>query len=144
MSRRHSGNFRAKHPADTTLDESVMRQVAERMINGRITCESAHAIASALAVAPAEVGTAIDLQNGRIEACQLGLFGYGKVKPISPNGPQPSRDLASAVEKALVDGRLSCSAAWQIARLQNTSRLEVGRACETWSIKIGQCQLGAF
>ena len=144
MSRRYSGNFRAKHPADTKVDDFIMNQVTSNMVEGRITCQKAHTIATALAVPPGRVGVAIDLQNGRINACQLGLFGYGKIKRIAQGGPDPKADLKSAIENNLNNGRLSCVAAWSIADALGVPRQEVGRACEILGIKIKQCQLGAF
>jgi hypothetical protein len=144
MSRHNSGNYRAKHPPDIRVDEVIMNQVTVKMVEGSLTCQSAHTIASTLAVPPNQVGVAIDLQNGRIKACQLGLFGYGKVKSIAQAGSEIKEELKTAIESALVDGRLSCAAAWGIADAVGVSRLEIGRACEMLGVKINQCQLGAF
>jgi hypothetical protein len=144
MSRQHSGNFRAKHPADIRVDEIIMKQVAANMIENNMSCQSAHAVASELAVSPSQVGVAIDLHNGRIKACQLGLFGYGKIKSIAQGGSQIAPDLNAAIQGTLKDDRLSCDAAWRIADAIGVPRLEVGRACEILGIKINQCQLGAF
>jgi len=144
MSRRNSENFRAKHPADIKVDDKIMKHVALKMIEGHMACKTAHTIASTLAVSPSQVGVSIDLHNGRIKACQLGLFGYGKVKAISQGNPAIETELKSAIQSALVDGRLSCAAAWHIADATGIPRMEVGRACETLGIKINQCQLGAF
>ena len=121
-----------------------MDQVASNLVEGRMTCHIAHAIATALAVPPGQVGVAIDLQNGRIDACQLGLFGYGKIKRIAQDGAEINAQLKSAIEKELIDKRLSCAAAWSIANGNGFARLEVGRACEKLGIKINLCQLGAF
>ncbi len=144
MSRRHSGDFRAKHPADLQVDENLMKEVKGKLTAQGITCQSAHGIASAMAVAPHQVGVAIDMHNGRINACQLGLFGYGKVKRIAQAGPEIPQELKTAVENSLVDGHLSCAEAWRIADARGIARMEVGRACEFLGIKIRQCQLGAF
>ncbi len=144
MSHGYSGNYRAKHPADTKVDDVIMNQVTSKMVEGRMSCQTAHAIAAALGVSPSQVGVAIDLHNGRINACQLGLFGYGKIKRIAQGGPDLKTDLKSAIEKNVIDGRLPCATAWSIADVHNIPRLEVGRACEILGIKIKQCQLGAF
>jgi hypothetical protein len=144
MSRGHSGNFRTKHPADLKIDASIMNAVVLKMSNGGMTCKTAHAIASELSVAPALVGAAMDLQNGRIRACQLGLFGYGQGKAVSENGPMVPPELAAAIRKASIDGRLSCAEAWRLADGLIIRRLEIGQACETLGVKINACQLGAF
>lgn len=145
MASQHSGNFRAKHPQDTKVDPAIMDRVAADIVNGCIACKTAHAIALDLNVAPGQVGIAIDLQNGRIKACQLGLFGYGKAKKIvALNGTESKAELASAIRNALVDGKIPCDAAWRIADAEGLARLDVGRACESLGIKINRCQLGAF
>jgi hypothetical protein len=145
MASQHSGNFRAKHPQDTKVDPPIMDQVAANIVKGCMACKTAHAIAGELNVAPSQVGIAIDLQNGRIKACQLGLFGYGKGKKIvAQNGTEVKAEIASAIRNKLIDGKLSCAAAWCIADAEGIARLELGQACEYLGIKINQCQLGAF
>lgn len=145
MASRHSGNFSAKHPQGTKVDPSIMDRVAANIVKGCIACKTAHAIAAELNISPSQVGIAIDLQNGRIKACQLGLFGHGKGKKIvAQQATEVKTELESAIRNELLDGRLSCAAAWRIADGNGIARLEVGRACETLSIKINHCQIGAF
>lgn len=145
MSSEHSGNYRAKHPKDTKVDPAIMDRVAVGIVKGCIACKIAHNIAVELNVAPSQVGIAIDLHNGRINACQLGLFGYGKGKKIvAQNETEAKAELASTIRKELVDGKLPCDAAWRVAAAKGLTRLEVGRASESLGIKINKCQLGAF
>jgi hypothetical protein len=145
MASRFSGNFRAKHPPDTKVDSSIMDRVAAKLVDGCMACKTAHAIAVELNVAPSQVGIAIDLQNGRIKACQLGLFGYGKGKKIvTQDETKVNTELRSAIQDKLIDGRLSCETAWCVADAHGIARLELGRACESLAVKINQCQLGAF
>lgn len=145
MASQHSGNFRAKHPQDTKIEPAVMDRVTASMVNGSIACKSAHAIAAALNVPPIQVGIAIDLQNCRIKACQLGLFGHGKgEKIVGQNGGEVTAELESAIRNELTEGKLSCTAAWRIADANGLEYLKIGRACESLGIRICQCQLGAF
>jgi hypothetical protein len=145
MASRHSGNFSAKHPQDTKVDPAIMDRVSANIVNGCIACKTAHAIAVELNVAPGQAGIAIDLQNGRIKACQLGLFGYSKGKKlVGQQETEVTAELESAIRDKLVDNRLSCAAAWRIADDSGIARLEIGRACEALGIKINQCQIGAF
>ena len=145
MASRHSGNFSAKHPQGTTVAPAIMDRVAAKLVNGCIACKTAHAIAIELNVTPSQVGIAIDLQNGRIKACQLGLFGHGKGKKIvAQEGVEASAALEPAIRKKLIDGRIPCATAWHIADAEGVTRLEIGRACESLGIKINQCQIGAF
>lgn len=109
-----------------------------------ISCAEAHSIAVKLNADPAEVGTAIDLLEVRINKCQLGLFGYGKEKNIPPLSDKISPEIESAIRSFLVNGRLTCSAAWEISKRSNISKAMVAAACETMKIKISACQLGAF
>ena len=109
-----------------------------------ITCEAAFAIAEKLSVAPMTVGTAIDLQEGRIVGCQLGLFGYGKRKKLLDHPQDIDEAVQRTIQAALTKDRLSCEIAWQIADAQSVPRLEIARLCESMGVRICQCQLGAF
>jgi hypothetical protein len=144
MTRGHSGNFSAKHPADLKIETSIMNAVALKMKDGGMACKTAHAIASELGVPPAQVGVAMDLQNGRIRACQLGLFGHGQGKAVTVDGSAVPPELSAAIREGSIEGRLSCAVAWRLADGIGIRRLEIGQACETLGIKIHTCQLGAF
>ena len=145
MASQHSGNYRAKHPQGTKVDPAIMDRVAASIVKGCISCKTAHAVAVELKVEPSQVGIAIDMQNGRIHACQLGLFGYGKgEKIVAQHKVEAKAELESDIRKELIDGRLPCAAAWRIADTNNLARLELGRATESLGIKINLCQLGAF
>jgi len=45
---------------------------------------------------------------------------------------------------AMVDERLPCAAAWDIAAQAGISKMALSAACEALGIKIKPCQLGAF
>lgn len=144
MSRRHAGHFRAKHPADTTIDPIVMETVASKIQHQKITCRTAFKIADDLSVAVSKVGIAIDLLEARIVGCQLGLFGYGKGNKLVDDPIRVNDGLKSVIEASLDDGRLACANVWRIADAENIRRLDVARACECLGVRIVQCQLGAF
>ena len=144
MSRDHAGKFRAKHPPGTVVDPVVMETVASNMSHQQITCRTAHSIAADLSIAVSQVGIAIDLLEGRIIACQLGLFGYGEGNKLVDKPIQVDNALKSIIEASLNEGRLPCANAWKIADTEKIRRLDVARACECLGIRICQCQLGAF
>jgi hypothetical protein len=145
MTSHFSGNFRAKHPPDTRVDPSIMDRVATKLVQGCMACKTAHTIAVELNIAPSEVGIAIDLQNGRIKACQLGLFGFSKGKKVvAQDKAKIDSELQSTIRAKLIDSRLPCETAWRIADAHGIARLEFGQICENLAIKINQCQLGAF
>jgi hypothetical protein len=144
MTHRDRGHFAAKHPAGTKVDARLADAVRQRASAGLMTCEEAFEIAAALGVTPGQVGMAIDMQEGRIHKCQLGLFGYTPRKKVVQAAASVPPELRSAIVAALARGRLPCAAAWRIADTAGLSRLAVANACETLEIKIAACQLGAF
>lgn len=144
MTRRHKGNFSAKHGSTVTIEAEIIDAVKTRLSDGTIPCQSAFEVAIEKSVAPSLVGASIDLQEIRITKCQLGLFGYG-------SGASPLRDaekvddaLEAAIHHVLENGRLSCQNAWKIAKDLGRTRMAVSRACEWLGIRINRCQLGAF
>ena len=48
------------------------------------------------------------------------------------------------VEASLVDGRLPCAVAFQIARKLKVTPKQVGEVANKLNIKIASCQLGCF
>ena len=144
MSRQDKGNFSAKHPPDTTIPHEVMEAVASRISDGKITCRTAFDIAAEASVPPLIIGTAIDLQEGRITKCQLGLFGYAQAQSPLHGTDLDDDELKRDIRAALENDRLSCEQAWQIADGRNLPRLEIARACESLHIRFHRCQLGAF
>jgi hypothetical protein len=83
----------------------------------------------------------------KIKECQLGLFGWGE-KPSHGKDIQAadsvSVEIKNALEKATVNGMVTCAALWTIADQLGVKRKVVSAACETLRLKIRSCQLGAF
>ena len=144
MSKQFSGHFADKHPPGTKVVPELDQAIRAHLTDGQITCRQAHDIAANLHVPPLDVGVAIDLAEGRIHKCQLGLFGYGKgQKKIKAPADIPPA-LHQALAAALGQGRISCAEAWRIADELTLPRLTVANACEGLGIRIKPCQLGAF
>ena len=145
MTHEDAGHYAAKHPG-AALNPHLAAKLKEKIIAGRITCGAAHATARDLKVSPGEVGAAIDLLEARIVQCQLGLFGEGGRQTGNLDGaPADVADsLQQAIRAALVQGRLSCSAAWKIAESLHIAKNKVKDACDRLNIKISICQLGTF
>lgn len=144
MTHYDKGHYAAKHPAGTQVEPAIHDAVKEKLDKRTITCHAAHKIAEKLNVSPKQVGIAIDLQEGRIHKCQLGLFGYGSPQKAIKPSPNVSPQVKAAIESALINDRLPCIKAWEIAQSQGISRRTVAEMCETLGIRINQCQLGAF
>jgi hypothetical protein len=138
------GHFASKHPAGTPVAPHVKEILMVRFKEGSITCAAAHDTAITLGIDPGMVGQAIDLLEGRIQKCQLGLFGYGPSKKIvSPDHPV-TPELRAALQAAVKNGHMTCADAWVIASRFAFPRLTIGNACEALGIKLVRCQLGAF
>ncbi len=143
MTRKDEGNY-GKKRKDFQLNERLASLVKERAQDNKISCSKAHDISKELNVSPFEVGAAIDILEIRIIKCQLGLFGYDGRKNIPALNEKVDPEIETAIKSSLVEGRLPCLTAWNIAEKFNISRLKVASICEYLKIKISACQLGAF
>jgi hypothetical protein len=144
MTHHDSGHFSAKHPRGTQVPPALQQAVRDRLVDKEITCQAAHAVCEALHVTPQAVGIAIDLQEGHIRKCQLGLFGYDSKRKMVKAAESVAPELQAAIAAAAAQGRLTCADAWRIADTAGIARLAVANACEALKIKIKACQLGAF
>ena len=144
MVRKDKGHYAKKHPSDSKIDEKLAEAVQDRISEGEIACAAAFKIVGDLGVSPLDVGFTIDILEIPVTKCQLGLFGYnprrGYVKPAE----SVSSDLEDAIGQALVNDRLSCTAAWEIAERLSIGKMDVTAACEALKVKIASCQLGTF
>lgn len=138
------GDFADKHGPGARPDSAIETEIRNRVKADELACAVAFKIASDLGVSPAAVGKTADLMKFRLAKCQLGLFGYRPAKKIVTAEPPAHPELEKAVREALVDGRLPCRAAWQIAVRLEVSKMSLSAACEYLGIKIKPCQLGAF
>jgi hypothetical protein len=55
-----------------------------------------------------------------------------------------TKNLETAIRTAMDGDRITCQAAWEVAKQMSLTKLEVSSACEAMEIKISKCQLGAF
>ncbi|MBW1698759.1 MAG: hypothetical protein JRH18_04775 [Deltaproteobacteria bacterium] len=138
--RKHS----QKHGAEEQPDPIIKAEIEKRGKNNTLACAVAFKIADELSVTPAEVGKTADLIDFELIKCQLGLFGYGPGKKIVKPKEDVQQELVTAISEALVDGRLPCKTAWEIASRFNVPKMTVSGVCEKMKIKVKPCQLGAF
>jgi hypothetical protein len=144
MTHRDAGNYSAKHASDCRYNKEIAHAIEKSTVEGEIACAEASRVASELNVSMGQVGTTIDLREIRITKCQLGLFGYGPKKMMIKPAETVSSELEKSIRDALVDGRLSCVASWEIAEKFYMPKMSIAFACEALKIKIKPCQLGAF
>ena len=136
--------FPEKHGPDATPDRFIEEEILKKGKNKKIPCAVAFEIARTLQVSPDAVGMTADLMNFRLTKCQLGLFGYQPQKKIVKHPDRVTEDLKNAIADQLVQGRLSCRRAWDIASGLKVGKMKVSGACEAMDVKITGCQLGAF
>jgi len=144
MTHEDAGHYAKKHPGDRNVKPEITEAVKQRASNEAISCVAAHKIAADLGVPPKEIGVGIDLLELRIVKCQLGLYGYQPEKKVVKPAETVSEALEGAITESLIEGRLSCAAAWDIAKRLGLAKMDVSSACETLKIKMVSCQLGAF
>jgi len=143
MTHEDAGNYAGKR-CGAKLNETIATRIKEKISDNRISCAEAHSIAAELNADPDDVGTAIDLLEVRIIKCQLGLFGHGKEKNILALPDKIDPEIEPAILSSLVNDRLSCYAAWEIAKRFDVSKAIISAVCEKMKVKISPCQLGAF
>jgi hypothetical protein len=129
--------------------EEIEQAVRDEAIGGELTCAGAFSIATRLRVDPLDVGQAADALGLRLTRCQLGLFGYGPKSEGKHRRVSAMTDVPPDLERAILaavagDGKLTCAAAWRIADGLHVSRQIVSNAAEGLSVRIKDCQLGAF
>ena len=144
MTSKDKGHYAKKHSPDRKIDQKVADAVKGRILEGEISCAAAFKIAGDLEVSPLEVGFTIDVLEIPINKCQLGLFGYKPGRKFAKPAESVSSELEDAIRQALVNNKLACATAWEIADKFGIGKMDVTSACETLEIKIAPCQLGTF
>jgi hypothetical protein len=144
MTHEDYGHYAQKHPSDAEINPAAAEAVKSRTVDGKIPCAVAFDIAREARVTPKEVGLTIDQLETKLAKCQLGLFGYEPQKRAVAPADQVSPELEDAIRLSLVQGKLPCKAAWDIAEKFGLRKMEVSAACEALKIKISSCQLGTF
>jgi hypothetical protein len=143
MTEKDKGHFARKHPG-VTLDEGIAQEIRAQVLEGGLFCAIAFKIARDLSITPGDVGRSADLLELPILKCQLGLFGYPPQRRVVKPAESVAPDLEEAIQKELVNGRLSCAAAFTLAAKCKVPKMVISSACEKMRIKINSCQLGTF
>lgn len=144
MTHEDEGHYAGKHENAQDINPRIMEAIRDRAVDNEIPCAVAFTIVVDLGVSPADVGRAVDLVEMKIIKCQLGLFGYGHRKQVIKPAKEMDPDLEKAIRGSLVENRLPCKAAWDIANRLEIRKMQVSSACETLGFKINKCQLGTF
>ncbi len=137
-------SFSDKYGPDATPDPEIQDRIAKKTKDDELPCAVAFDIAEELAVPPAEVGKTADLMEYRLVKCQLGLFGYKPEKAIVKPALPENQAIVDAIKDRMVNDRLPCRTAWDIAAEFGVRKMTVSSACEATGVRIKPCQLGAF
>jgi hypothetical protein len=125
-------------------NQKVVQELQQQASDLEIPCVLAFEVAEQNGVAPRAVGDHLDKLKISIIKCQLGLFGYKPQKKIAKPLESISPEIEQGIRSKSMNDRLSCSEAWDLAKLHAIPKLQLANACETLGIKIIKCQLGAF
>ena len=124
------------------LEETIRRS----LINGRLPCSWAFALAEEYGLSPRAIGDEATRQSIKISRCQLGLFGYddlGERRIVKP-AAEVSGALKEVISSRLVGGKVPCRVVWEVASEQKLKKIEIAGAIETLELRISDCQLGCF
>ena len=137
-------SYEGKYISPDQLDPEQQKYILEHAKGGELACAAAFQIVKNRHMPASEIGMYTDVMKIRLVKCQLGLFGYSPDKKIVKKMDQVDSNLQKAIQQKSKDKRVACVDAWQIASELGVPKLAVSNACETLSIKIHSCQLGAF
>ncbi len=145
MTHRDEGHYAEKHVAHEQPDQAIANAIRKRSAGGKLSCAAAFRIAEEVGIEPSEVGRALDLLEIKIMQCQLGLFGHERGRRlIAKSAGAVPAELERVLRAGLVNGRLPCATAWEVAERFDFPKMGITSACEKLNIRIGQCQLGSF
>jgi hypothetical protein len=122
----------------------IKYEILKHSLNNELSCASAFLIAKELNVSPDKVGMIADSINCRLVKCRMGLFGYRPDKKIVRPVKTANQNLKNTITDNLVEGKLECKIALDIASRFKVNKMTVSGICEDMNIKINECQLGAF
>jgi len=144
MGREDAGRYARKHKRGAVVDPVLRDALLKSAAEGKLACKVAFDVANRLGVLPDAVGRAADLLELRLVKCQLGLFDHPPKKKIVKPADSVPPEMKKTIPAGLVNKRLPCQTAWEIAIELGIRKMEVGAACDAIGIKINKCQLGAF
>ncbi len=144
MTPRKSKKFADKHGPHAKPDNLIQAEILKHAKNKELPCAVAFEIAKDLKIPVDLVGVTADLIDFRLVKCQLGLFGYHSEKKMITPDTRIDPELKDAVLEALINERLPCKSAWEIASRFNIRKMAVSGVCEALKVKIKPCQIGAF
>jgi len=135
-------------PTGNLTDAALVEAVRASLVDGKLRCARAHAVAAARGTTPQVVGLIADRLDVRLSRCQLGFFGYTNKQGFAESDVA-DRDVPDGLPEAIRacrndEGDVSCAALWQIAAQFRIPRMLVGYVSDQMKVHVTPCQLGAF
>lgn len=125
------------------MNTELEEKVTASLVAGQLPCPTAFKIARECRVTPKQIGETVDTLGVRLVECQLGCFMYTGTEE-NASIEHLNKTLQDKLTDSLVNDRLPCAVAFEIARELKTSRREVGRTADALGFRISSCQLGCF
>ena len=125
-------------------DRRLLEEITASLAEGRLPCPVAFSVAEKLNTISIAVGIKADEMGIKISHCQLGCFGIEKATHEELADMQVMPVIVEAVQKSLVNGKITCKTAYDVAKKLKVSRRIVGDTASKLNIKVSDCQLGCF
>ena len=122
----------------------LVEEINASLTAGRLPCPVAFKVARKLDVELALVGDKADELGIKVSNCQLGCFGKEKSTHEELGDMQIAPAVAEAVQASLVNGKIPCKTAHDLAKRLKIGRRKVGDTASKLNIKVSDCQLGCF
>ena len=114
------------------------------LVDGRLPCAVAFKVARKLNITPRTVGDKANEMKVKIINCQLGFFDVEKATHSDLDDIPIAAEVQEKIRTSLINSKLPCNVAFQIARELKVGRKQVGDTATKLNIKIANCQLGCF
>jgi len=146
MTQEGTKSFASEVQPSAEVDPRIIEAINEGAMEGKFSCFMAEDTVKRLRVTWEQTKDALKLSGLHIYRCQMGLFGYspesGILVPKSEDklntvngksafGADPNMTplVEAAIRSSLVNGCLSCRAAWTIADKFNLTRRDMALFC---------------
>ncbi|MFC1991314.1 hypothetical protein ACFLVC_01060 [Chloroflexota bacterium] len=126
------------------MSTELEEKINSHLVDNRLPCQVAFDIAEELKINRRQVGESANSLKVRIADCQLGFFQKKKATHDDLVGKEIDRTLVDEIASSLVDGRLTCPAAFKVAGKLKVTPKEVGDTATKQGISVINCQLGLF
>ena len=125
------------------MNIALEEKVTSSLVDGQLPCRIALKIAGECQVAPKKIEEIADKLGVRLVDCQLGCFMYTGVEESVSIEHLP-QTLQEKLITSLVNDKLPCPVAFQIAEEFKVNLREIGKKADALGIRISRCQLGCF